>query len=647
MPVNYQIVPQHVYPHQYVQINDNTEVQATYASGSSDITALMCVFASPKGRDNVIQTIDTGLRGFMKEYGLGSFSVYGQPLLNAYAAASTNQCLVHCLRVTADDATYANSMLMANISTDVDSVDVSGPSVSEDGTTGSGEVAMVNVTKVRLFTKALTEPLTALSDLADLVDMPEVTEDDGSITVPLFALGYVGKGAYGNSLRWRLTSDKTNDKNNDYKNYILSMYTTENGMQEQEQHHVSFVEDAVYVGSSIYAPDVINDVSGDGSELINLYVNQAGFQKIWNIYKENTPDTHLTFETFDPLLGIDKTTRGQIPYLEISGDVASANPDEVNVVLNATTGIPLIGGDEGSLAVGNPARENTLKNLYVKAFSGDIDPYIRSKNRFPTTFIYDANYPVEVKQLIASLALVRTDCMASLDCGTGIITKASVRAYVEQYLASYINDRVQTIEPYCMKVRDPYSQKSVTVTSTYWLSLRYPQHIYAYGGKHRPLAGNRFGVITGYIPNSVYPIFDEDLDSEEMDELAEMHINFAKYNANQEICRAMQDTRQIKQTVLSEQNNMLIVLDIKRDAERLSAQFEYDFSEPEDLARFNAAMQVLVDKYAAAQVRSITAEYSKNQWESERNYIHLNIALVCKDLVRTTIIEIDVNRSNV
>lgn len=647
MPVNYQIVPQHVYPHQHVQINDNTEIQATYASGSSDVTAMMCVFASPKGRDNKIQTIRTGLRGFMKEYGLGAFSVYGQPLLNAYAAASTNQCLVHCLRVTADDATYASAMLMANIKTEEEATDL-GSSTSPDGSLGEGEVAIgETVTKIRLFTRTLTEPLSNLGDMADLVDVPETIEDDGSVTVPLFILGYVGRGDYGNSLRWRLTTDKTTDKNNKYKNYILSMYTTDTGMQEVEQHHICFVEDAVYVGSSIYAPDVINDESGNGSKLINLYVNQAGFVKLWETYKADNPDTHLTFESFDPLLGIDKTTRGKIPNLEISGDVPSASTSEVNVVLNATTGIPLTGGNEGSLTVGNANRETTLRNLYVKAFSGDIDPYIRSKNRFPTTFIYDANYPIEVKQLIASLALVRTDCMCSVDCGTGIITKASVRAYVDQYLASYINDRVQTIEPYCMKVRDPYSQKSVTVTSTYWLSLRYPQHIYAYGGKHRPLSGNRFGVITGYTPNSVYPIFDEDLDSEEMDELAEMHINFAKYNANQEICRAMQDTRQVKQTVLSEQNNMLIVLDIKRDAERLSAQFEYDFSEPEDLARFNAAMQVLVDKYAAAQVRSITAAYSKNQWESERNYIHLNIALVCKDLVRTTIIEIDVNRSSV
>ena len=129
-----------------------------------------------------------------------------------------------------------------------------------------------------------------------------------------------------------------------------------------------------------------------------------------------------------------------------------------------------------------------------------------------------------------------------------------------------------------------------------------------------------------------------------MDELADMHVNFAKYNANQEVVRAMQDTRQNKLSNLSEMNNMLIVLDIKRDAERICSQFEYEFSEPNDIATFNAVLSGLTDKYAAAQVRSITAGFTKSKWESDHQIIHLNIEMVHKDLVRTTIIEIDVNR---
>ena len=44
MPVPYQIIPEHVYPHQHVQINDNTEVSRTYSTNSSDV---ICVSQGP------------------------------------------------------------------------------------------------------------------------------------------------------------------------------------------------------------------------------------------------------------------------------------------------------------------------------------------------------------------------------------------------------------------------------------------------------------------------------------------------------------------------------------------------------------------------------------------------------------------------
>jgi len=56
-------------------------------------------------------------------------------------------------------------------------------------------------------------------------------------------------------------------------------------------------------------------------------------------------------------------------------------------------------------------------------------------------------------------------------------------------------------------------------------------------------------------------------------------------------------------------------------------------------------MSSLADKYANAQVRSIGAYFDKNAWEAERGILHLYVEMVHKDLVKTTIIEIDVNRS--
>ena len=85
---------------------------------------------------------------------------------------------------------------------------------------------------------------------------------------------------------------------------------------------------------------------------------------------------------------------------------------------------------------------------------------------------------------------------------------------------------------------------------------------------------------------------------------------------------------------------------MKRACERLCAQFEYDFSEAEDIARFNVAVSAITEQFAGSQVRSISAHFDKSDWEAERGILHLYVEMVHKDLVKTTIIEIDVNRSS-
>ena len=627
MPVGYQIIPEHVYPHQMTQINDNTEVTATYDATSSDTTALLCVFSSPKGRDNHVMTITGGAAGFVEEFGIGPFAQYGQPLLNAYAAAQSGAAVLHCMRVTATNASYSNTTLVAKYKV--------------DGTEGA------KVLKLKFFAKTSTAEITSIDDLDTACTVPAEVDEEGFTSVKLFTVASRGKGVYGKNYRYRITSDRTSDKNNTYKNYYLGVYTNENGLNQKEQFSVVFDSDALYSGASLFTDDVVND-STTGSTNLKIATFMDGFNAIYAEYKKAQPDTTITQAEFDPFFGLNKFTREALPGLEIIPEATAAGgtAGEVAVSVSATDGVALTGGSDGDLAatVDATARDATLKTLYLDAFSGKTDPLIKSKNRFPTTFILDANYPIDSKLAIASLASTRGDCMAMLDCGTGIPTKANVKTYVDTNL-NIATDRIVTIEPYCMKVRDPYSMKAVTVTSTYWLASAYPVHIKGWNGKHRPLAGNNFGIIDGYVKDSVYPVFDEDLDSEAMDELAEAHINFAKYNANQVIVRAMQDTRQTRQTNLSEQSNVLILLDIKRDCERLCATYEYDFSEVTDIARFNADIETVTEKYAAAQVRSISATFDKNAWEAERSILHLYVEMVNRDLIRTTIIEIDVNRS--
>ena len=271
---------------------------------------------------------------------------------------------------------------------------------------------------------------------------------------------------------------------------------------------------------------------------------------------------------------------------------------------------------------------------------------IASKNKFPTNLILDANFSPEVKQQIAALTEKRGDCACILDCGINIKTKMSPITYVKNNLDSYVRHRNEQIDAICGKIRDPYSRKLVTVTNTALLAAGYPNHWAEYGGKHIPLSGNNYGVISGFIKNTIYPVYDEDIDSDIMDELCEERINFARINANQQIIRATQTTRQTISSNLSEANNVFILLDIKRDCEKLCATYDYNFSEAEDIVRFNKDAETVLTSYSDSQVRSIEASFDKNDWEAERGILHLYVAMEHKDLVKTSIIEIDVNRGS-
>ena len=616
MPRTSQIVPEHAYPHQMVVINDNTEVAATLGSESGK-TKMLFVFASPRGRDNQILTISGGLAGFVNEYGRGPFSLYGQPYLNAYNAALSGGATLQCMRVTDTKANYS----VVNI------------------------VAQYIVEGSNLSVRFVAQPMAAPINNLDNIDAyaPEATTTVDSKTyqqVKLFTVAYLGRGAYGSNIRFRISNYVSGDKENNYKNYLFETYINDNGLAKKEEFQVCFNEDAIYSGVSLFADGIIND-NDAGSNLVMISTNIAGFQAIVNAYNTANTTSEYTLDDFDALLGINKYTQAAITNYTI--DTTSTGV----VALNSLSGVPLQGGSDGDFgaAVAAATRKTALNAAYLNAFNGTTTSEIKSKNKFPANLILDANFEVETKLAIAALATARTDCVAILDCGTGITTKAAVKPYVTTNLATTVTSRVHVIDAYAGKIKDPYNGKIVTVTGTYWLAAAYPQNFANNGAKHVPLAGNTFGIMTGFIPNTVYPVFDEDIDSEMMDELANMHVNFAKINPNQDVVRATQSTSQAKNSNLSELNNVFVLLDIKRDCEKLCTTMEFNFSEASDIARFNMLASNMLNTYAEAQVRSIAAHFDKNSWEAERGILHLYVEFVHKDLVKTTIIEIDVNRS--
>lgn len=827
-------VPAHLFPHTEVSIHDNTI--RTYTRASNDNCRILAVFMSPKGRDRVMTTIANGLDEFDNTFGVGPYSIYGQPLLNARAALSTENVTLQCLRISAPDSSFANNVVWVQYkatqgkaavnvgdvlepatyySEDVyntepilytedvyntepilytedvyntepiyyeqGEVDIDDPNIthnagdlkysagdvivhhegdvqhaastyiihrandSSDPEYAAGEkllhaegdlktAAVVATeadvkaaTSAKLQVKFVTGPFVNVTKNTDFdatfdlicarpdstangevgITIPEC--EDGWEQLPFIGFASNGRGSYGNNYSFRISNHPRSDKTTNYKNYYVRVF--EGTQTVDASTRVTLVEDTIVNDSSIYLEDVINGLNNGvtGSKNVHCRVNPDVLHVLYALYTADGmyPDTTITENSFDPILGIDKTLAySKSADYEAYDDVVRSGSgiagfeivaDEGTVQFNTELGIRLEGGDDGAFALSSDpdkieARRKAIRVAYYKALVGDkesgYDPEIMSTTKFPLDAVFDADFPLGVpleqgevrdigsddeiakrslKGALGTLVETRNeDCFCFLDLGTdrygmldekpgtesGFVEKEAAYEYAEELndIACWWNF---SIDAYYGKIRDPYNRKVITVTSTYNLIINYPLHWKHYDGKHIPYAGSKYGMIDQFIYKTIFPVFDVDLDYTILDRLADKRVNYAQINSKDEIIRGTQSTRwpdpkkydALTVSNLSEINNALIILDIKKDAIKLVENYAYNFNESSDIALFNRDAEQLVSKYKDAQVRSITASFTRTEEEAELGILHLHIAVVHRALVKINLIDIDVNRA--
>lgn len=667
--------PLYNFPHTEVRINDNSQTASASPVAISG-TRMFCIFQSPRGKDNKIQEVTTGVDEFVKKYGMGPVQKYGQSLLNAYNAVSTNAATLYCMRVMPNDAARANLHVYA-------AYKIEEATESDDKPWNAGN------SKKKMSIKFLTSTTDAASQLVDdkvmsaseLVAVGEDSPAEKAVpnaedftVVHLFSVACTGRGTYGNTIAIRVISDSRSDRGNEFKNYTFQVY--ENN-EIVEEIGVCFYDDAIVNDENKAADVAINDFTA-GLDNIEIGVNYDGFYDIVDAYNEQVlkpimddatameayakylnletkPNKgvdiakermQLSTKSFDVLLGINKKLVATVSDMSLTSiinyEIAPSDSEQDTPVinLNEVVGNTMKNGTEGEYTA-EPGK--SLDDIYLAAFNGDIDPDIRSRNKYPVDIILDANYSTKVKIALAALAVNRGDCICYLDCGTDLKQKGDPLNNTAEIDVSTVN-RLISIDGYMCKVRDPDSRRIVDVTSTALLASALPNHFANYNGKHIPFAGGRYGQLTGYIPGTVFPAFDEDLDSEYMTALYDARINYAQINPKGIVTRATQQTRQDIVSNLSELSNMHIILDIKRDCENLVALYNYNFLNAQELAAFNKDAQELLRKYSDTQVESISASFESTDLEEEQGILHLYVDVRQKKLIKTAMIDINVNK---
>ena len=265
MPRAGQIIPKYTHPHDEIYINDNTEY-TEYTSDSGGVRFL-CAFPAKKGRNKLLNF--KNLSKWCNEYGAPNYRLHGQATYMPYVLLSTGLAEVQCMRIVAEDSTYANLILCADYKVE------------------AGKLLL----KFKMFSR------TGLRDLDDLETIANSLEtitpdEDGYKRLPVMSFWCLGKGAYGTDFRIRISHDKSADKQNEYKNYNIEVLSTENGSSSIENFNVTFYIDGTdsLSGVSNYVQDVINDIdeddNGNGSTHIGMEFFYDNYQTLFDKYTE-------------------------------------------------------------------------------------------------------------------------------------------------------------------------------------------------------------------------------------------------------------------------------------------------------------------------------------------------------------------------
>ena len=498
-----QIIPQYDFPHEEVYLTDNSGGELDDFSTPEVYYTYLAVFAGPKGPDRVITKIPN-LKTHKKVYGKTNHKKYGQPHMMPEAYFQNERSVVYDFRVTADNATYANSILSLWYKIDKDKkkfyVKLTAKPIKQEKEStnkpdtnpteptppitdnGEGEVELFSLRNNREAAAPDSTIDDIISDRESIIQYGLETLDgvavdgvyvneEGFTQVPIMAFIANGRGSYGNNYRWRISPNISYEKE-----YEMKLFTFE--IIDTQEANIPYSKTASIVSSGRYNTSYfINDIMEDHNvEQIFTYIHvyEDNIEKIYDAYVEfchemmvEDPTLNITIpslDCFDPLFGKDVAKDGDRvvknqPFIScvstLTDDVdTSASGFDANeyttskdvVSLNGVAGISLSNGSDGDFDSPDPTiRQNAINNAYIKAFNGTFDKFILSNGRIPLTRMYDANYELPVKLELAKLAITRQSAFLYLDTNLkDVIGESAIRMVQKDFAPIY-----DMIDEYC------------------------------------------------------------------------------------------------------------------------------------------------------------------------------------------------------
>ena len=277
---------------------------------------------------------------------------------------------------------------------------------------------------------------------------------------------------------------------------------------------------------------------------------------------------------------------------------------------------------------------------YKKFFNGQFDKDIFNVDVYFPTAVFDCNYSNDVKFAIQKLAAFRGDFLAYMDMGVNKINSYTTamsmippedeaESLSEDNGYAYIRDMHNAVTCLSYDIKDPYSNKQISVTGTYGLSNAMINHYI--NGVGRPFAGKGYGITfpnaidttINYIPK-IYPtsamtslsnigntyISDDDSIVNEKQIMNDARINYGSYYDGV----LTMDTEYTLVNTNSDFafiNNVMLVNDVIQEIRKVCPSARYNFLDEDGLKVYKEAVNKVLDKKRSS-FKSISFEYVSN-----------------------------------
>ena len=308
-----------------------------------------------------------------------------------------------------------------------------------------------------------------------------------------------------------------------------------------------------------------------------------------------------------------------------------------NNLQNFQSVIKFSNGSDGSFTYSegnnNSERTKDINTALIKAYKGTLDLDIINSDIITFQHILDANYSPNVKAAIVTLCKdIRQDCLFWADtCFQSspedtLDWRKSIFNTYTKYMAIYSQN---------LTYDDEYTKKSIKVTPTYVLASKIPSIAATYGLQY-PIAGPRRGLIDGFnslswVPNNSYK-----------ERLYTKKINYIEQDTKKTQFGS-QSTSDTSNTPLSSINNMLILFDIKKNAESIVADYQFEFSDSDTTSALTYSLSSFLNQYVTNKsCESISCNVYASDYNKLQKTLCVQISIKFNNTIEKIVINLDV-----